>query len=158
MNQSAFDTQIGGSHYKDCWMQPAEFWMLNQLPAAEGAVLKYLFRWRRKAGVEDLKKGRHFIELMLETYFSPRSETHPVVNHPYFRWTVTPEDFCMKNGVDSLSATVICLVCRCEGREYLEAAIKMIDYLIANAGDSTVELAKHEGAMAAYQHWEAKAQ
>jgi len=32
----------------------------------EGSAIKYLCRWRNKGGLEDLKKAKHFIELIIE--------------------------------------------------------------------------------------------
>ena len=32
----------------------------------EGSVIKYVTRWRDKGGVEDLKKARHFLDMLIE--------------------------------------------------------------------------------------------
>lgn len=58
--------QEGGSHYKDMKIQPIEYIHANGIPFAEGCAIKYLTRWRAKGGVEDLKKARHFIDLLIE--------------------------------------------------------------------------------------------
>lgn len=58
--------QEGGSHYKDLKIQPIEYIHANGIPFAEGCAIKYLTRWRTKGGVEDLKKARHFIDLLIE--------------------------------------------------------------------------------------------
>ncbi|BCB27022.1 hypothetical protein SKTS_19080 [Sulfurimicrobium lacus] len=63
---SALETQEGGSHYKDLKIQPIEFIHANGIPFAEGSVIKYVTRWRNKNGVADLKKARHFIDLLIE--------------------------------------------------------------------------------------------
>jgi hypothetical protein len=36
------------------------------LDFCEGNVVKYISRWRNKNGIEDLKKARHFIDLLIE--------------------------------------------------------------------------------------------
>lgn len=59
-------TQIGGSHYKDLAIQPAEYCHVNRLGFIEGCVVKYVTRWREKGGVDDLKKARHFLDIMIE--------------------------------------------------------------------------------------------
>ena len=66
MAPSALDTQIGGDHYKDMAIQPVEYIHRNRLGFCEGAVVKYVSRWRAKGGVEDLKKARHFLDLLIE--------------------------------------------------------------------------------------------
>ncbi|PXA91195.1 hypothetical protein DMC25_06480 [Caulobacter sp. D4A] len=62
----ALTTQVGGAHYKDCAIQPVEFIHANGLPFIEGSVVKYVSRWRKKGGVQDLKKARHFLEMLIE--------------------------------------------------------------------------------------------
>jgi hypothetical protein len=63
---SAFKEQVGGGHYKDLAIQPAEFIHKNGIGYMEGAVIKYLTRWRNKNGLEDLKKARHYLDLLIE--------------------------------------------------------------------------------------------
>ncbi len=63
---SALDVQTGGSHYKDLKIQPVEYIHANGLGFCEGSVVKYITRWRAKNGIEDLKKARHFIDLLIE--------------------------------------------------------------------------------------------
>jgi hypothetical protein len=63
---SAFKEQVAGNHYKDCAIQPAEFIHKNGIGYMEGAVIKYCCRWRQKNGVEDLKKARHYLDLLIE--------------------------------------------------------------------------------------------
>lgn len=63
---SAFAQQEGGSHYKDMAIQPAEYIHRNNIGFMEGCAIKYLSRWRNKNGIEDLKKARHFIDMLIE--------------------------------------------------------------------------------------------
>jgi len=64
---SALDVQEGGSHYKDLAIQPVEYIHRNGIGFCEGCAIKYLTRWRSKGnGIEDLKKAKHFIDLLIE--------------------------------------------------------------------------------------------
>ncbi len=63
---SAFDTQIGGNHYKQFAIQPLEFIVANDLPFVVGNVVKYVVRYKTKGGLEDLKKARHYLDLLIE--------------------------------------------------------------------------------------------
>ncbi|WP_043713203.1 DUF3310 domain-containing protein [Methylobacterium sp. 285MFTsu5.1] len=63
---SALTVQEGGSHYKDLPIQPVEYIHANGIPFCEGNVIKYVSRWRSKNGIADLKKARHFIDLLIE--------------------------------------------------------------------------------------------
>ena len=64
--KSAFDTQVGGSHYKQFAIQPTEFIYKNGLGFLEGNAIKYLTRWKIKGGLEDLKKARHYVDMLIE--------------------------------------------------------------------------------------------
>jgi hypothetical protein len=63
---SQFDSQVGGEHYKKMPIQPLEFIVKNGLDFFQGNVLKYIIRYKDKNGVEDLKKARHYIDMMIE--------------------------------------------------------------------------------------------
>lgn len=62
----ALNRQEGGSHYKEMPIQPVEFIYRNKIPFIEGCVIKYCCRWRQKNGIKDLKKARHFLDLLIE--------------------------------------------------------------------------------------------
>lgn len=66
MGAKVTDSQVGGSHYKDFKIQPIDFIVANSLPWAEANVVKYVVRWRRKNGVEDLKKARWYLDYLIE--------------------------------------------------------------------------------------------
>lgn len=63
---SAFKTQVAGDHYKDLKIQPVEYIHKNNIGFCEGAAIKYLTRWKSKGGINDLKKARHFIDMLIE--------------------------------------------------------------------------------------------
>jgi UDP-3-O-acyl-N-acetylglucosamine deacetylase len=58
--------QVGGGHYKDMAIQPVEYIYANEIPFVEGCIIKYVSRHRKKGGVEDLKKARHFLDILIE--------------------------------------------------------------------------------------------
>jgi hypothetical protein len=60
------DGQVGGSHYKDLKIQPTEFIHANNIPFIEGNIIKYIVRHRQKNGLEDLKKAKHYLELLIQ--------------------------------------------------------------------------------------------
>ena len=72
----ALDRQVGGKHYREMAIQPAEYIMRNGIRFAEGCVIKYVSRWRDKGGVEDLRKAAHFLEMLIEYEIEP-VETRP---------------------------------------------------------------------------------
>ena len=58
--------QIAGTHYKDMVIQPVEYVHANGLGYFEGNVIKYVSRWRKKGGLSDLEKAKHYIQLLIE--------------------------------------------------------------------------------------------
>ena len=62
----ALSVQVGGGHYKDLKIQPIEYIHANNIPFAEGCAIKYLTRWRDKGGVDDLRKAKHVIDLLIQ--------------------------------------------------------------------------------------------
>lgn len=63
---SARQSQVGGDHCRNMKIQPVEFITANSIPYLEGNVIKYICRHRSKGGAEDLKKARHYIDLLLQ--------------------------------------------------------------------------------------------
>ena len=63
---SAFDTQVGGGHYKDLAIQPMQYSMANKLDACQHTIIKYVTRFREKGGLADLEKAKHVIEMLIE--------------------------------------------------------------------------------------------
>ena len=66
MPESALDVQVGGQHYKNRAIQPIEYIHANNLNYSEGAIVKYITRWREKNGFEDLLKIKHYVDLLIE--------------------------------------------------------------------------------------------
>jgi hypothetical protein len=67
---SAYDKQIGGTHYKKMKIQPSRFVIENKLPFPEGNVIKYICRHPYKVGKQDLEKAKHFIDMIIERDYS----------------------------------------------------------------------------------------
>jgi Protein of unknwon function (DUF3310) len=65
MGSKANDYQIGGGHYRTR-IQHWDYVLANKIPYLEAMVIKYLTRWRKKNGAEDVKKAYHFILKLAE--------------------------------------------------------------------------------------------
>ena len=63
---SPLSKQVGGDHYKDLAIQPFEFIERNGIGFAAGNIIKYVCRYKTKNGIEDLKKARHYIDLLID--------------------------------------------------------------------------------------------
>lgn len=59
-------TQVGGTHYKTEGMAHWDLVDQHDVGYLAGCCTKYLTRFRKKHGVQDLQKAQHYIEKMIE--------------------------------------------------------------------------------------------
>ena len=64
MTYESLDKQVGGKHYRNMKIQPAEFINENKLLFAEGNAIKYICRHSIKGKEEDVKKAIHYLITM----------------------------------------------------------------------------------------------
>ena len=53
-------------HYIMNKIEPIDFIIANKLNFCEGNVVKYISRYKRKNGIEDLKKARQYIDFLIK--------------------------------------------------------------------------------------------
>ena len=70
--KDATERQIGGNHYKHLVIQPLEYIFKNKLPYLDGNIIKYITRHRDKHGIEDLRKAKHYLELIAEMEYGEK--------------------------------------------------------------------------------------
>lgn len=65
--------QVGGDHYQStagrcpvCGGEVQHWDFAANMPYLEGCVTKYVTRWRKKNGVQDLEKAQHFLAKLIE--------------------------------------------------------------------------------------------
>lgn len=63
---SALNSQVGGTHYKQYKIQPIEFAMANNLNYCQANAIKYVTRYRDKNGKQDLEKAIHNLQILME--------------------------------------------------------------------------------------------
>jgi hypothetical protein len=124
---SANDRQVGGSHYSST--SGLQHWDLIELYGVgylEGCATKYLQRWRKKNGLQDLEKAAHYIQKLIELHGERGRMARgnvPAAALQKFCW----EDHEM--GVQERSA--ITLLCTWSTEGHLRAALKEVEELIA---------------------------
>lgn len=64
--EKATERQVGGNHYQKLKIQPIEYIHANGLGFIEGCIVKYISRWRDKGGLEDIRKIKHYCDLLIE--------------------------------------------------------------------------------------------
>ena len=60
--------QVAGDHYKTPGIQHWDMIHNNDIGYLAGNATKYLTRFRRKSGLQDLEKALHYVEKMIESY------------------------------------------------------------------------------------------
>jgi uncharacterized protein DUF3310 len=61
--------QVGGSHYRETEVKGLQHWDLVHLYGwdyFQGQITKYLMRWRKKNGIQDLEKASHYLQKYIE--------------------------------------------------------------------------------------------
>jgi hypothetical protein len=66
MKQDANAVQVGGDHYKT-EIQTWDYIIANDLGYLEGNIIKYVSRYRKKGGIDDLRKAQHYLQKLIET-------------------------------------------------------------------------------------------
>lgn len=77
--KTAKDIQIGGDHYKTP-IQAVEYIHANNISYIEGCVIKYVTRWRKKGGIQDIDKAIHYLELLKQLEQEKRKEVNNANN------------------------------------------------------------------------------
>lgn len=121
--------QVGGTHYATA--SGTEHWDLFGPEYLMGYATKYM-RWRKKGGVEDLRKARSITEKLRKWFLDnhvPRSEIG--LRHVADRDTV--QAWCREYGLDFVETLVVLKITHWQSSHDLDDAIAGLDYLIENA-------------------------
>ena len=63
-------------HY-DMEIQPIDYIMANGLGFCEGNIVKYVSRYGLKGGIDDLRKAKHYIEILIAEWENENQEEFP---------------------------------------------------------------------------------
>jgi hypothetical protein len=126
---SANDKQVGGDHYKSesgCqhWDLMADIYGQGYFKAM---ITKYIARWRKKDGIKDLEKAKHYVEKLKEIYEGGAQiydDLQPCVT-----------EFCALNKIHTADAAIISAAIAAETLKQLEELEAGIQGLIDTAMD-----------------------
>lgn len=65
MSEHVNDKQIGGDHYQ-AGFQHWDWILMVALPYLPATVTKYLTRWKKKNGIQDLEKSLHYLDKFID--------------------------------------------------------------------------------------------
>lgn len=124
----ANDKQIGGQHYKSA-LQHWDIVDTYEVPYLEGCATKYLSRWRKKNGAQDLEKAKHYVEKLIEQL--------PLRSRPTYVPGHILDRFQAENGIPAEDMEPIRKIFCWDQKADLQVAITWIDALIAEASEPT---------------------
>lgn len=67
------ERQVGGSHYRASF-QHWDWVSILDFPYLPAQVTKYITRWRKKNGLQDLEKAHHFLAKFIEEHEKRRKD------------------------------------------------------------------------------------
>jgi hypothetical protein len=76
LSTDANSRQVGGEHYKAS-IQHWDWVASNRLDYFQGQITKYVYRWRLKGGIEDLRKAQHFLEKYIQLAEAEQADCEP---------------------------------------------------------------------------------
>lgn len=127
---NANNRQVGGSHYAEGGeVQHWDFVTLNGLSYLVGCATKYIARWRKKNGVQDLEKALHYIEKLQELY--TREQIAAAGKRQFL---ITVEEFCAANGIGGEEQEAIMALTYWASERDLGLAWEIVDGLIKQQG------------------------
>lgn len=127
---SNYVKQEGGDHYQSTyehwdWVQEAGIGYLV------GNATKYLVRWRKKNGVQDLLKARTYLEKIIATRHLPGADWH--YREGSYRTRITTERFIEVNRIPHEEANIIWTLTGPCSVGFVGMAIDNLDNLIRSA-------------------------
>lgn len=139
---SANDVQYGGDHYKKG--DRIQHWDLitdHGVPYLEGNATKYVYRWRDKNGVEDLKKALHYVIKLTEKYDENKTLDMLLMRRLGLAGCIlmgkvpraTTINFCQQHDVPYDESEILVKILDWRTRKDLTDAAQMIQDLIAQA-------------------------
>ena len=120
---TANDTQIGGDHYRSEY-QHWDFVEQAGLGYLEGCATKYVSRWRKKNGLQDLEKADHYLKKLIELYDSINRGPRGMASEREV------ERFTQSNHLSRTEGNFVALVARWQTREDLVMASLELERLM----------------------------
>lgn len=124
---SANEIQVGGDHYKAS-IQHWDYAAANFGPGYfRGNASKYVTRSRKKNGLEDIKKARHYVQKMREVPWDKLGWSLAGATSKHWSTNITTDDFVAANELDEWERNVIEKIRKAAGTLALEEILLLLD-------------------------------
>lgn len=140
---SANDKQVGGDHYRTEY-QHWDFAIDVKLGYFTGQVTKYVSRWRKKNGIQDLQKAAHFLQKYIEDVLPKQNDLH--INHkPWIEVERAIIRYFAANSISGPEAVVIRLLAHDHTTSTAKQAGLYLDGLLSVARKEEEAVASAKG-------------
>ena len=122
--------QVGGSHYKSEY-QHWDWCIDLELGYLESAATKYVSRWPKKGGIQDVEKAVSYLEKARHAHGDNRlvNNSRMYVSHP-FMFKLSTEKFCEINEITGLERDFMYAVASWKNSHDLTLAINIATIII----------------------------
>lgn len=124
--ETANDRQVGGSHYRS-EMQHWDLISLYGVGYLEGCATKYVMRWKKKGGVQDIEKSSHYIQKVMDNHRLHGIQAQAEVPRDVL------DQFCSLNRLPLLEERIVRLLCSWKNYGDLVDAQAAVKALLAEA-------------------------
>lgn len=135
---NANKTQVGGNHYQSGYQHWDFVRQCLDGRYLEGCLTKYVSRWRKKNGLQDLQKGKHYLEKLREEF--RLGNVQPLRFFKSTTDSTSTAAFCDHNGLQHRERDIVNTICCWANASDLGYVAMWLDNLIEEATD--VEQAK----------------
>jgi len=129
--------QVGGTHYNQVRVQHWDLVILNKLPYLESQVTKYVTRWKKKHGAQDIEKSIHYLEKLqaslAEGVLTLPTETLTSIQSPKAAPPIQLEEFCEENKIGDIEKTIFYILLTYTKAEDLTRVGVLLHHLLAAA-------------------------
>lgn len=123
------DRQVGGKHYRSEY-QHWDWTLDMNLGYLEGCASKYVSRWWKKAGFQDLEKAKHYVQKIKEAHAEGRYLTGLSRIGKHNDAVFKTMKFGNANGMDEHESMICWRLTTWETAADLDEALTAIDYII----------------------------
>jgi hypothetical protein len=128
MSSETNKSQVGGTHYRTkTGMQHWDLMAAHGVGYLEGQASRYVFRWRKKNGIEDLQKARHFLLKIIEVHLRQKVKETPRVP---LENTVL---FVQANRMHPIDGAIFSMILTWQSLQDVQRCIEQVDKLLAAA-------------------------
>lgn len=125
----ANETQVGGTHYEGRFQHWDFTVAVLRNRYLEGQITKYVSRWRKKNGLQDLQKAEHFLHKLAEEYKDGR--VSPLM--PMKMMSKEALGYCVANELEGDDRIVIMAVASWSSIHELNQAHAALERMIKTA-------------------------